>query len=158
MKRRARWVLLAWLALVAPARAADFSVNVGALEVVLVPGGHGGFYPYLGGAVAVPLGEGFSFVGSLSLEWSFDQRRGGFVVVTTLDYALGAHVGVDLNVAFIHDQPGLRFAEADFFLGAGPGLSFFVGRVTLSPFLNFFGGLVTNGASVVPGLNVALTL
>lgn len=155
MKTRLRWLVLS-LVLAAPARAADFALNVGALEVVLLPvATHGGFYPYLGGSVAVPLGDGFSFVASLSLEWSFDQQRGGFVVVTTFDKALGEHVGVDLNLAFIHDQPGLRFAEADFFLGAGPGLSFFFGKWTFSPFLNFFGGLVTNSASVVPGLNIA---
>lgn len=152
-----RRLALGLLLLALPARAADFALNFGALEVVLLPPAHGGFYPYLGGAVAVPLGHQFTFIGSVSFEWSFDQQRGGFVVVTTLDYLLGEHVGVDLNVAFIHDQPGLKFAEAEFFLGAGPGVSLLFGKWTISPFLNFFGGLRTPGSSIVPGLNVAFT-
>lgn len=149
-------VLLA-MVVSAPVRAADFAVNVGALEVLLLPGAaHGGFYPYVGGSVAVPMVDTpFTFIASLSLEWSFDQQRGGFVVVGTLDYAVSEHFGLDLNLAFIHDQPGLRFAEADFFLGVGPGVSFLLGKWTISPFLNFFGGLQTNSASMVPGLNVA---
>jgi hypothetical protein len=103
----------------------------------------------------VPVKEGVTFVGSLSLEWSFEQQRGGFVAVGSFDFLVRPWFGVDLNVAFIHDQPGLRFAEAEFFLGAGPGVSFFVGKWSVSPFLNFFGGLRTPGASLVPGLNVA---
>lgn len=146
-------VLLAAL----PARAVDWGLNVGALEVVLLPVAHGGFYPYVGAFVAVPVKEGVTFVGSLSLEWSFEQQRGGFVAVGSFDFLVRPWFGVDLNVAFIHDQPGLRFAEAEFFLGAGPGVSFFVRKWSVSPFLNFFGGLRTPGASLVPGLNVART-
>lgn len=158
MTRLARTALLALALLAAPAaHAVDFGLQVGALEVVLLPPAHGGFYPYLGGFVAVPLGEGFSFVGSVSFEWSFDQGRGGFVVVTTLDWALNERVGFDLNVAFIHDQPGLKFAEALFFLGAGPGVTVFLGKWAVSPFVNFFGTLNGAGASIVPGLNVGRT-
>ena len=79
------------------------------------------------------------------------------MVVSTLDFLLGEHVGLDLNLAFIHDQPGLRFAEAEFYLGAGPGLSFLFGKWSISPFLNFFGGLRTASASAVPGLNLSRT-
>ena len=150
-----RSLLLAALLLGAPARAVDFALNVGALEVILLPPAHGGFYPYVGASVAVPMGHEFTFVGSVSFEWSFDQQRGGLVVVATLDYLVGEHVGLDLNLAFIHDQPGLRFAEAEFYLGAGPGVSFLFGKWTFSPFLNFFGGLRTASASIVPGLNVS---
>lgn len=150
-----RSLLLAALLLGAPARAVDFALNVGALEVILLPPAHGGFYPYVGASVAVPLGHELTFVGSVSFEWSFDQQHGGFVVVATLDYLVGEHVGLDLNLAFIHDQPGLRFAEAEFYLGAGPGVSFLFGKWTFSPFLNFFGGLRTASASIVPGLNVS---
>ncbi len=137
--------------------AVDFGLGIGALEVILLPLAHGGFYPYVGGSVTVPIGKGFTFIGSLSIEWSFDQGRGGFVGVLTLDYGLSDRVGLDLNVAFIHDQPGLKFAEAQFFLGAGPGASFFFGKWTLSPFVNFFGGLTVAGASIVPGLNLGRT-
>jgi hypothetical protein len=152
-----RATLLALVVLAAPARAFDFAINVGALEVVLIPTAHGGFYPYLGVSIATPLGHDVTFIASLSYEWSFDQKHGGLVVVTTLDFLLGEHVGLDLNFAFIHDQPGLRFAEAEFYLGAGPGLSFLFGKWSISPFLNFFGGLRTESASVVPGINVSRT-
>ena len=152
-----RGALFAVLLLAAPARAADFAINAGALEVILVPTAHGGFYPYLGASVATPLGHDVTFIASLSYEWSFDQQHGGFVVVATLDFLLGEHVGLDLNLAFIHDQPGLRFAEAEFYLGVGPGFSFLFGKWSFSPFLNFFGGLRTASASVVPGLNISRT-
>lgn len=138
-----------------PARAVDFAINAGALEVVLIPAAHGGFYPYLGVSLAVPMGHDITFIGSVSYEWSFDQQRGGFVVVATLDFLVNEHLGIDLNLAFIHDQPGLRFAEADFFLGAGPGFSVLLGKWAISPFLNLFGGLRTDSASLVPGINVS---
>lgn len=152
-----RGLVLAALLLAAPAAQAAvvFGLNVGALEVVLLPPAHGGFYPYVGAFVAVPVVDKLSFVASLSVEWSFDQQRGGLVLVTTLDYQLNGWFGVDLNVALIHDQPGLRFAESEFFLGAGPGVTFFVEKWSFSPFVNFFGGLRTPGASIVPGLNIA---
>lgn len=148
--------LLAVAMTAAPAaHAVEFGISVGALEVILLPLAHGGFYPYLGGAVGVSLVENLAFIASLSIEYSFDQGRGGFVAVTTLDYALGTRVGLDLNVAFIHDQPGLDFSKAQFFLGAGPGVSIYFGKFTLSPFLNFFAGLTTPGASIVPGINLS---
>ncbi len=139
------------------ARAAELSVNAGALEVVLVPGpAHGGLYPYLGGAVAFNTGA-VTYLASLSLEWSFDQGRGGLVLVGTADVRLSELLGFDLNLALIHDQPGLDFGKALFFLGGGPGLSFFLERWTVSPYLSVFGGLTEPGASVVPGVNVAWT-
>lgn len=151
-----RGLVLSLVLLAAPAaQAADFGLNVGALEVVLLPAAHGGFYPYVGAFVAVPVKDDVSFVASLSVEWSFDQQRGGLVAVGSFDFLVTPWLGVDLNVAFIHDQPGWRFAEAEFFFGAGPGATFFVGKWSVSPFLNFFGGLRTPGASLVPGLNVA---
>ena len=152
-----RSALLTLVLLAAPARAVDFALNVGVLEVIVRPPAHGGFYPYVGGSLAVPLGHDVTFIGALSYEWSFDQQHGGFVVVATLDFLVGEHVGLDLNLAFIHDQPGLRFTEAEFYLGAGPGLSFLFGKWAVSPFLNFFGGLRSASASVVPGINVSRT-
>ncbi|MEW6429953.1 MAG: hypothetical protein AB1730_00485 [Myxococcota bacterium] len=158
MKRAARKLGLALALFAAPAaHAVDFGLQVGALEVVLLPPAHGGVYPYLGGFVAAPLGDGFSFVGSVSFEWSFDQGRGGLVVVTTLDWAPNERVGFDLNVALIQDMPGVRFAESLFLLGAGPGVTVFLGKWAVSPFVNFFGTLNGAGASIVPGVNVGRT-
>lgn len=151
-----RAALLAVALTVAPAaHAVEFGISVGALEVILLPLAHGGFYPYIGGSIGVPLVDKLTFIASLSIEYSFDQGRGGFVAVTTLDYALGERVGLDLNVAFIHDQPGLQFSQAQFFLGAGPGFTIYLGKFALSPFLNFFAGLTVQGASIVPGINLS---
>ncbi|MCC6333588.1 MAG: hypothetical protein IT380_06340 [Myxococcales bacterium] len=154
-----RKALLASVLLAATsAQAADFGLNLGVLEVILLPPAHGGFYVYAGGSVAVPIGKGFTFVGSVSIEWSFDQMRGGFVVVSSLDYVVHEHVGLDVNLVFIEDQPGLRFNEAQLFLGGGPGASFFVGKWTFSVFFSVLGGLNVPGVSLVPGVNVAYTL
>jgi hypothetical protein len=146
------------LTLAAPAHAVEFNLDVGALEVVLVPSGtHAGFYPYVGAGLAVPLSDRLTFLASLALEVSFELRRGGLVLVTTLDWRATSRLGVDLNVVLIHDQPGLRFVAAEFFVGAGPGVSVFFGHWALSPFVNLFTGLITPGLSVVPGVNVSYT-
>ena len=140
-----------------PASAVDFGVGVGVLEIILVPPAHGGFYVYAGGSVAVPFANQFAFIGSVSYEFSPDQLHSGFVVVATLDWAVTKRVGLDLNVAFIQDMPGVNFTKSELYLGAGPGVSIFIDKWTLSPFVNFFGGLITPGASIVPGLNVSRT-
>lgn len=157
-RARVKALVLALAVVATPAGAVDFGLSFGALEVVLLPPAHGGFYPYVGASVAVPFAERFAFIGSVSYEFSFDQLRGGFVVVATLDWAVTQRVGVDLNVAFIQDMPGVDFSKSELYLGAGPGVSFFLGKWTVSPFVNFFGGLVTPGASIVPGVNVTRTL
>jgi hypothetical protein len=151
-------LLVLTLALSGSARAVEFNLNIGALEVVLVPTvAHAGFYPFVGVGLAVPLTERLTFLASLSLEASFEMRRGGLVAVATLDWRATSRLGVDFNLAFIHDQPGLQFTSAEFFVGAGPGVSVFLGRWALSPFVSLFAGLVTPGLSVVPGLNVSYT-
>ncbi len=144
--------------LAAPAFAADFALNAGALEVVAFPPpAHAGLYPNLGVSVALP-GPDVTWIVALSFEWSFDQGRGGLVLVGTADFPLSERVGLDLNLALIHDQPGVKFDHADFYVGGGPGLSFFFGKWTVSPYLSIFAGLVTPGASFVPGVNLARTL
>ncbi len=153
-----RLLLVLTVALARPAPAVEVSLTFGALEVVLVPEGtHAGFYPYVGVGLAVPLSETVTFLASLSLEASFEKGRGGLVVVATIDWRVASRLGLDLNLAFIHDQPGLQFTSAEFFVGAGPGLSVFLGRWALSPFVSLFTGLLAPGLSVVPGLNVAYT-
>jgi hypothetical protein len=152
-----RALVLALLVTAPRALAVDVSLNFGALEVVLLPPAHGGFYPYVGAALAFPVAKNVTVLTSLSLEASFELARGGLVFVGTLDWLVAEHVGLDLNVGFIHDQPGFNFAASEFFLGAGPGVSFLLGRWTLSPFLSVFGGLRSPGWSLVPGVNVAWT-
>jgi hypothetical protein len=68
------------------AQAADLAVNAGALEVVGLPKPqHQGLYPNVGVSVAVP-GKNVTWIAALSIEWSFDQGRGGLVLVGTADF------------------------------------------------------------------------
>jgi hypothetical protein len=151
-----RLLLVLCLAIAPAARAVDVSVQFGVLEVVLVPSvSHAGLYPNVGLGFGFPLGHRLTLLTGVALEVSPDQGRGGLVVTGTLDWQVAEHLGLDLNVAAIHDQPGLKFASSEFFLGAGPGVSVLLGRWTLSPFLSLFHGVNVPGFSLVPGLNVA---
>jgi hypothetical protein len=140
-----------------PASAADLAVNAGVLEVVTLPEpAHGGFYPSVGVSLVFPLGP-VTLIPSLALEWAFELGRGGLVLGFTADFPLGPRLGFDLNVTLLHDQPGLDIARSAFFLGAGPGLSIFLGAWTISPFVSAFAGLSAGGWSLAPGVNVAWT-
>lgn len=136
--------------------AADFALNGGALEVVaLPPPQHAGLYLYAGPSLAFVTRHAV-LIGSASLEWSPDQLRGGLVLGFTADFPLGDRVGLDLNLTFIHDQQGLDFARASYFIGGGPGVTFFFGKQAISPFVSLFYG--AGGFSLVPGINFASTL
>ncbi len=142
----------------ASSHAADVALNVAALEAVTVPPpAHGGVYLSTGVSLAFPLGP-VALVPSLALEWSFDQGRGGLVLGATADLPLNGRVGLDLSVFLAHDQPGLRFRESVFLIGAAPGVSFYLGKWTLSPSIGVYAGLSTPGLSIVPALNLAWTV
>ena len=49
-----------------------------------------------------------------------------------------------------------RKFRASFFIGGGPGVTFFFGKQAISPFISFFYG--AGGASLVPGINFSSTL
>lgn len=152
--------VLAFVLAVAPASAlaADVALNAGVLEVAGLPGPvHVGLYPNVAVSVAVPAGP-VTLIPSLGVEWAPELGRGGFVAVVTADLALNTRVGLDVELALIQDMPGLAFAKSDLFAGGGVGCSLFFGRLTVSPFVAFFLGLVTPGLSLVPGVNVAWTL
>lgn len=152
MKAAAAAVILA----ASSAQAADFALNAGALEVVALPQPqHLGLYLYAGPSLAFAF-EKVVLIGSLSLEWSPDQLRGGLVLGVTADFPLTSRLGLDVNVTLIHDQAGTDFARASFFIGGGPGVTFFFGKQAISPFISFFYG--AGGASLVPGINFSSTL
>ncbi len=137
--------------------AGSLAGNLGAIEVVGVPDGtHLGVYPYLGASYVIPAGDDVALIPGLSIEWSPDQSRWGFVATGTADLALSPRFGIDLNVGLIHDQSGTAFGDADFFLGIGPGMSIFLGRYTVSPYVSVFKGLNVSGWSLVPGVNAAI--
>jgi len=138
--------------------AGSLAVNVGAIEVVGVPDGtHLGVYPSVGASLVLP-GDDVTLIPGLSIEWSPDQARWGFVASGTADIALTPRLGFDINVSLIHDQAGSGFGDSIFLVGAGPGVSIFAGRYTFSPYVSLFKGLNVSGWSLVPGFNAAITL
>ena len=138
--------------------AGSLAANLGVIEVVGEPGTeHLGVYPYVGASLVIP-GKDVTLIPALSIEWSPDQSRWGFVASGTADIALTPRVGFDINVSLIHDQSGAEFGDAIFLLGGGPGLSIFAGRYTVSPYVSVFKGLNASGWAIVPGINAAMTL
>ena len=145
------------LAAATPARAYDFAVNTGFVEVVGLPGRqHIGFYPYLGVSLAFPLPK-VTLIPELTVEASPDSARWGFVATLVADFQVQRRLGLDLDVTLLHDQPGGDFGAAEFLLGAGAGFSVFVGTRTISPYVNVFRDLSVAGWALVPGLNLATT-
>src|SRR4051812_38356268 len=141
----------------APARAYDFAVNTGFVEVVLIPErAHLGLYPYIGLSLAFVLPR-VTLIPELTVEASPDAGRWGFVATLVADFAVHRRIGLDVDVTILHDQPGGDFGAAEFLVGAGGGFSIFVGTWTLSPYVNVFRDLSVAGWAVVPGLNLATT-
>jgi len=103
-------------------------------------------------------GEDVTWIPALAIEWSPDESRWGFVATGTADIALSPRLGFDINVSVIHDQAGTNFGDAIFLVGAGPGVSIFVGRYTFSPYVSLFKGIDVSGWSLVPGFNAAMAL
>jgi hypothetical protein len=150
-------VVLAMLAGSAPARAFDFAVNTGAVEVVGIPArNHLGFYPYLGVSLAFALPK-VTLIPELTVEASPDAARWGFVLTLVADFAVHKRLGLDVDLTILHDQPGADAGAAELFLGVGGGFSVFVGRWTISPYVNVFRDLSVGGWALVPGLNLACT-
>jgi hypothetical protein len=139
------------------ALAGDFSANAGAIEVVGEPGGdHLGVYPYIAVSQLIPAGK-VALIPSLGVEWSPEFGHWGFVPALTADWSLG-RVGLDLNVALIHDQQDHHWGDAAFLAGGGPGMSIYLGKWTVSSYVSWFSGLNVSGGAVVPGLNVSRSL
>lgn len=149
--------MLALLARAPAAAAYDLAVNVGAVEVVAVPERqHLGFYPYLGLSLVLPLRR-VTLVPELAVEAAAESGHWGFVLSLVADFPVHARVGLDLDVTVLHDQLRGDFGAAEILVGAGVGFSIFVGRWTLSPYLNLFRDLSVPGWALVPGVNLAAT-
>jgi hypothetical protein len=139
----------------APARAMDIAANVGAIEVLEVPGPkHLGVYPYVGVSLAFNHDK-FLLIPSLSVEFSPEFGHWGFVASCLVDFPLTDAFGVDAFLTLIHDQPGLHFRESAFFLELGAGVTFLLGKLLISPNIGVGRGLNVEGWSVIPGVNFA---
>ena len=142
----------------AHAHAADLALNVGALEVVGLPGPkHLGLYPSVGLSAALE-GPGITLIPALAIEWAPDEGRAGLVATLTADFAVRDWLGLDLGVVAVQDQPGARVSESAFYAGAGPGCSLLLGQWTISAYVNVLLALASGSVSLAPGLNVARTL
>ncbi|HEX8950981.1 MAG TPA: hypothetical protein VF945_04000 [Polyangia bacterium] len=141
----------------APARAYDFAVDTGFVEVVVIPERHHlGLYPYLGVSLAFALPK-VTLIPELTVEASPDAGRWGFVATLVADFQVQRRLGLDVDVTLLHDQPGGDFGAAELLLGAGVGFSLFVGTWTISPYVNVFRDLSVAGWALVPGINLATT-
>jgi hypothetical protein len=158
---RAALAVLAVLASVAwPRRAGavDVALDVGAIEVIGTShGNHYGVYPYVGVSLVAPAGP-ITLLPTVSVEWSPEFDRWGFVGALIGDYALTDRLGVDGMLVLLHDQAGTDWDEAAFYLGVGAGVSVFVGKLTISPSLGLYRALDVDAWTFVPGLNAAWTL
>jgi hypothetical protein len=133
------------------------AINVGFIEVVALPTpAHVGLYPYVAGSM-IWLFDWFTVVPSLGVEWSPQLRRWGLVGGVGMNFALTERFSVDVNVKMIHDQTGNDWNNADFLLGGGAGVSFYLRDVAVSPYLNLFRGLTRSSWSLVPGLNLGIS-
>jgi hypothetical protein len=140
-----------------PAAAYDFAVNAGAVEVVVIPERqHLGFYPYLGFSLVFPLRR-VTLIPQLTVEAAAESGHWGFVLSLVADFQVQARLGLDVDVTVLHDQLRGDLGTAEFLVGAGVGFSVFVGRWTISPYLNLFRDLSTPGWALVPGINLAAT-
>jgi hypothetical protein len=149
--------VVAVLFVAAPARAVDFAVDAGAVEVITLPERqHAGFYPSLGVSLVFPFSK-LALIPGLSVEGAPDIGHWGFVWSLVADFPVQARLGLDADVTLIHDQAGSDYRHAALFLGAGVGFSIFLGRWTISPYCNIFRDLTADGWAIVPGFNLAAT-
>jgi hypothetical protein len=151
-------IAIALLAAAAPAQAIDVGLNAGTVEVVGLPdGNHLGFYPYVGVSLTKAW-KRVALIPSLAVELAPENRHWGFVGALTVDFPVAKHLGLDVDAVLLHDQPGVDFRAAELLVGAGGGCSIFLGRWTLSLYVNAFYDLVVPGWAIVPGVNLAFTL
>src|SRR5438128_1413831 len=102
------------------ASAGSLSPNVGVLEALTDPGGdHLGVYSYAAASTLFPAGK-LAIIPAVGVEWAPEFDRWGVVGTVTADYAIGSRVGLDLNLAFIHDQQDHHWDDPIFLAGAGP--------------------------------------
>jgi hypothetical protein len=146
------------LACAGEARAFDVTVGAGATELLaLDPLQHVAVYPAVGVSLVQPF-EHVTLIPSLSVEYAPETGYWGLVLALVADFPVSDRVGLDVNVTLLHDQPGAKFSEAGYYIGAGVGCSVFLGKWTVSPLVDVFRGLNVPGWSLVPGVNVAYTL
>mgnify|MGYP001577405710 CR=1 FL=1 len=129
-------------------------LNAGVLEAVSIPTAHLGVYPFAAIGVAVPIEDTpLTLVPQFGVEVSPEFSTWGFTGTLTTDIRISDRVGLDFNLAFVHDQYKSAWDKCLYFGGIGTGVSIFVDKLTISPFINIFAGLNVNGHVLTPGVN-----
>ena len=141
--------------------AENLGLNVWGMEFATVSDGgvdHMAFYPGVSLSVTVEKG-GWALSPSLGAEWAADGEYWGIMSMLYADRPLNDKLGFDLILAGMHDQLLDDWSNAEFFLGAGSGLSWFVNdRVTLTPNVLMYYGLRTETWALAPGVNLWVSL
>ena len=119
---------------------------------------HMAFYPGMSLSMTVET-EGWALSPSLGAEWSADGDYWGVMTMLYADRPINDNFGFDLILAGMHDQSGNDWSNAEYFLGAGSGLSWFVNnRVMLTPNVLMYYGIKTETWALAPGVNLWVSL
>ena len=149
------------LLVTAPVKAQDVGLNVWGMEFATINSDsieHMAFYPGLSASLTFETGR-WLLSPSLGVEWSADGEFWGLMAMLYADRPLNQHIGVDIIVAAMHDQLSDDWTNAEFFLGAGGGLSWFIHkRVALTPNILCYYGVRTDSWALAPGLNLWVSL
>ena len=108
--------------------AQDVGMNVWGMEFATVSDdgiNHMAFYPGMSLSLTLETGE-WAFSPSLGAEWAADGEYWGLMTMLYADRPINEHFGFDIILAGMHDQTGDDWSNAEFFLGAGSGVSWFV--------------------------------
>ena len=154
-------VLVGLLSTAQPANAQDVGLNVWGMEFATLEDNgvkHMAFYPGMSLSLTVEAGD-WAISPSLGAEWAADGEFWGLMTMLYLDRPVSPHVGLDIILAGMHDQVGNDWANAEFFVGAGGGLTWYTNdRVALTPNVLVYYGVRTNTWALAPGVNLWVSL
>ena len=142
-------------------QAQDIGLNVWGMEFATLSQGeldHMALYPGVSLSLTYET-LGWALSPSLGVEWAADGEFWGLMGMLYADRPINDDLGFDVILAGMHDQVGTEWSNAEFFVGAGPGLSWFVNnRVTLTPNVLAYYGVKTQTWALAPGINLWVSL
>ena len=143
------------------AHAQDVGLNVWGMEFATLSDEgveHMAFYPGMSLSLTYET-AGWAVSPSLGAEWAADGEFWGLMAMVYADHPINDHLGLDIIAAGMHDQVGNDWSNAEYFLGAGGGLSWFVNdRVALTPNVLAYYGMKTETWALAPGVNLWVSL
>ena len=150
-----------FLSMAKPVQAQDLGLNVWGMEFATLSDDgveHMAVYPGMSLSLTYEVGA-WALSPSLGAEWAADGEFWGLMAMLYADHPLNKHMGVDIILAAMHDQVGDEWVDAEVFVGAGGGLTWFVNsRVGLTPNVLAYYGVRTNTWALGPGVNLWVSL